>query len=386
MTGRDRQTSGAFRQLGIYSDWVTHAGTQARLYPGVDEPGLTSAEVRALLGFRSDGLPLALRQGRRWTREGVTGEEVSWSVGYGPRTEAWLLRPEKVDGPLPGVLALHGHDGFKFFGKEKVADGPDGAPPAVAAIRAALYEGVAFANDLARSGFSVLVHDVFLWGSRRFPAELLQPPARAEPETQWIGEDSELDPGRDIVAYNHAALSHEHLVAKYCTLLGTSLAGVIAYEDRIAVQYLRSRRDIVAGPIGCIGLSGGGGRAALLQATCEHVSGAVIVGMMTAHPALFDRLVANHTWMFFPPGLACFGDWPDIAAARAPTPLLVQFNRDDELFTLDGMSAAHERLAARYRQAGAAEAYVGEFYAGRHKFNRAMQRSAFEHLKHWLRD
>jgi hypothetical protein len=88
--------------------------------------------------------------------------------------------------------------------------------------------------------------------------------------------------------------------------------------------------------------------------------------------------------MFFPPGLAGRGDWPDLAAARAPTPLLVQFNRDDQLFTLEGMRAAHERLAARYRQADAPGAYVGEFYPGPHKFDQAMQRSAFEHLERWL--
>jgi hypothetical protein len=62
----------------------------------------------------------------------------------------------------------------------------------------------------------------------------------------------------------------------------------------------------------------------------------------------------------------------------------VQFNRDDQLFTPEGMHAAHERLAARYEQAGAPEAYVGEFYDGRHKFDRAMQRSAFAHLQRWL--
>jgi hypothetical protein len=109
-----------------------------------------------------------------------------------------------------------------------------------------------------------------------------------------LGRESEVDPGQNPVAYNRAALGHEHLVAKYCTLLGTSLAGVVAYEDRTAVRYLRSRRDVVAEPVACLGLSGGGCRAALLHATCEDVAGAVIVGMMTTHPALLDRLVEPH--------------------------------------------------------------------------------------------
>ena len=375
----------SFEHLGEYSDWVSHARAQAPLHPSTEAAPLSAADVRALVGFAGDGDPLDPRVERRWTRDGLAGEEVSWSVGYGPRTRAWVLRPAEATGPLPGVLALHGHDGFKFFGKEKVADGPDRAPAEVAAVRDGLYEGTAFANALAAQGFCVLVHDVFLWGSRRFAAELLRPPRRPEPEALWLGGDEELDPGRDVVAYNRAALAHEHLVAKYCTLLGTSLAGVVAFEDRVAVRYLRSRPDVVAERIGCVGLSGGGCRAALLQATCEEIGATAVVGMMSTHPALLDRLVASHTWMFFPPGLAVRGDWPDVAAARAPSPLLVQFNRGDQLFPPGGMRAAHERLVARYRRAGAEEAYVGEFYDGSHKFDRAMQHSAFAQLARRLR-
>jgi hypothetical protein len=41
--------------------------TQARLYPEVDRPSLTSADVRALVDFGSDGEPLVPQQGRHWT-------------------------------------------------------------------------------------------------------------------------------------------------------------------------------------------------------------------------------------------------------------------------------------------------------------------------------
>jgi dienelactone hydrolase len=354
--------------LGSYGDWIPHAVAERRLYPPVDRPGLTGDEVRSLIGSAADGEPLAPEQGRSWTRDEVSGEEVSWSVGYGPRTQAWLLRPADACGPLPGALALHGHDGFTFFGKEKIADGPDPVHESVRALRAELYEGVAFACELARRGFTVLVHDVFRWGSRRFPPELVMS-----------------DPADDPAAYNAAARQHEHLVAKYCTLLGTSLAGMVAFEDRVAASYLRSRTDVVGGPIGCLGLSGGGFRAALLYATCPDIAAACVIGAMSTYPALLDRHVAPHTWMFFPPGLAAHGDWPDVAAARAPAPLLVQYDRHDHLFTPDGMAAAHERLATRYRQAGSPGSYVGEFYDGPHKFDRAMQASAFAHLDHWLR-
>jgi len=76
----------------------------------------------------------------------------------------------------------------------------------------------------------------------------------------------------DIQRYNHLAAQHEHLIAKYCAVLGSSMAGIVAYEDRVAAAYLASRGDVRAGALGCVGLSGGGCRAALLQATCAHIA------------------------------------------------------------------------------------------------------------------
>src|SRR5206468_1583559 len=186
----------------------------------------------------------------------------------------------------------------------------------------------------------------------------------------------------EIAEYNIAAGDHEHWVAKYCNLLGTSLAGVVSHEDRIALNYLRSRPDVMPGHIGCIGLSGGGNRAALLQATHDHVVATVIVGLMTTYEQLLDCNM-SHTWMMFPYGWARYGDWPDLAACRAPSPLLVQYDIEDELFTIEGMRMAHERIGAHYRNAGRPEAYKGEFYPGPHKFDLAMQDAAFAWLQQW---
>jgi hypothetical protein len=68
---------------------------------------------------------------------------------------------------------------------------------------------------------------------------------------------------------------------------------------------------------------------------------------------------------------------PTWAAAHAPSPLLVQYNRDDPLFSADGMQAAHARIASHYEGLGRAANYKAEFYAGPHKFDLAMQESAF---------
>src|SRR4029077_20077786 len=314
--------------LGVYSDWVDAAKRQTELYPMAPPVEATRRRIRDVLGFASL-TPVAqnARVEATWERDGLACEEISWSVGYGPKTRAWVLKPAGTDRALPGVIALHGHDGVKFFGKEKIADGKDPSPVAVENIRADLYEGRAFANELAREGFVVLAHDVFLWGSRRFPFEIMPESIhRLVEDWREARKKIALKP-TEVECYEIAARYHEHLVAKYCTLLGTTLSGVVSFEDRIAVRYLRSRTDVRTGPVGCVGLSGGGCRAAFLQATCDEIGAAVIVGMMTTHPELLDHQVECHTWMFFPPGLARFADWPDLAASRAPSPLLVQYDR-----------------------------------------------------------
>jgi hypothetical protein len=94
--------------------------------------------------------------------------------------------------------------------------------------------------------------------------------------------------------------------------------------------------------------------------------------------------VAPHTWMFFPGGWSRRGDWPDLAACGAPAPLLVQYLLDDAQFTPGGMRGADQLLRGWYQDAGAAQAYVGEFYPGPHRFDWPMQASAFAWLRRQL--
>jgi dienelactone hydrolase len=371
-----------YQHLGIFSDWVEAAKRQGLHYP-LAEPGPeTRGKLREVLGFcQGDETPRNVQVERSWESEGLRGEEVSWSVGYGPRTHAYLLRPANTRGSLPGIIALHDHGGFKYYGKEKIADGPEAPLPVIVAYREGCYGSRAYANALAREGFVVLIHDTFLWGSRRFPLDDM--PEEIQEITRVLvdawGPDEKTP--AEIKEYNTATSQHEHLVEKYCNLLGTTMAGVVCYEDRVALNYLLSRPEVNPQNVGCLGLSGGGNRSALLLATHDGIRAAVIVGLMSTYAALLDHNVYSHTWMLFPHGWARCGDWPDIAACRAPLPLLVQYDLEDELFTPEGMQNAHQRLAAHYQKSGRPEGYTGQFYPGHHKFDLEMQAAAFAWLK-----
>lgn len=369
-----------FAHLGPYSDLVDAARAMRPLFRSAPPGQATRQRAREVLSFTlGDEMPLEVGTGRTWIRDGVRGEAVSWSVGYGPRTDAWLFTPEDAAWPLPGLIALHDHGHFKFLGRDKIADGPDPVNAAVVPFRETYYGGRAFVGPLVRRGFVVLVHDVFLWGSRRFPIASM-----SEAEHILAGEVARMiDPTSgesEVSQYNGAAYIHEHLISKYCAVLGTSFAGIVAYEDRVAHNYLMARPEVDGTRTGAIGLSGGGARAALLAATSERIAATVIAGMMSTYAGLLDHCIAPHTWMFFPPGWSANGDWPDLAAASAPSPLLVQYLLGDSQFTREGMEAADRRIAAHYAARGAAAAYSGEFFQGPHRFDVDMQEQAFDWL------
>ncbi|MDA8291520.1 MAG: acetylesterase [Actinomycetota bacterium] len=376
-------------QLGSYADWPGFALARARLRSPGRGPAGGVPRHRPTSVPPADR-PVEPRVERAWTRDGVDGEEVSWSVGFGPRTRAWLLRPAGAEGPLPGALALHGHDDVKFVGKEKIADGPDGTAPGLGPVRAG-YGDRAFANALAREGFAVLVPDVFSWGSRRFDREAIDEALGSASHLSWVRPCVEATTTRDgagapdeATSYERVAALHEDVLERLCRVLGTSLAEVVAYEDGIALGYLRSRTDWARGPVVAIGCSGGGARAALLSASSPGVDVVVVVGMMSTYRPMVEQHVATHTWMLFPPYLAPERDWPDVVLLRAPAPLLVQYALDDALFPREGMLAAHRLITDRYESLGRPGSYVGQLYDGGHRFDRAMQDEAFRQVRRFL--
>ncbi|GAA3121686.1 alpha/beta fold hydrolase [Planomonospora alba] len=364
--GGSADRPGSLRHLGEFSALAGIAAAQRGLFPPPPPGPELRERARDVLGVL-DLAAADVRTERTWTAGGVRGEEVSWDVGFGPRTRAYVLRPREAgDAVLPGVLALHCHAGMKWAGKEKIADGPEGHSAEVARLRASIYGGRAWAQELAARGFTVLVPDVLGWGSRRIPLADMPDDVRGLPEP-GLGEADR---------YDAAAARYEHVLAKYCTVLGTSYAGVVAGEDLAAAAYLRSRPDV--GAVGCAGLSGGGLRAALLGAFDPGTAAVAVVAMVSSYRDLLDGHVAGHTWMLYPPGLSRLCDLPDLVACAAPRPLLVWYGEHDPILPPAGMRRAHTMIRNHYRQAPAD--YTGVFADAGHCFDVPAQERVFDWL------
>ncbi len=348
-----------WRDLGKW-----RAAASQRLAERLAEPEIAGAPEVIVVGTGS--------------HDGLRFEELTWRLPYGPPTRAVFLKPEGVTGRLPAILALHDHGGQKCFGVEKICQIGPTVHPVMAEHRADGYEGVPWANEIAKRGYAVLVSDAFAFASRR--VRLSDVPDRMRRGLA----DTDLESPEDIAAYNEWAAEHESVMAKSLLSAGTTWPGVFLAEDRAALSVLCARDDVDPERVGCGGLSGGGLRTVFLGGTDPRIRCAVCVGMMTTWRDYLLHKSWTHTWMVYVPLLPRELDYPEILGLRAPLPTLVQSCTEDPLFTLPEMRRADDMLRAIWEKAGRPERYRGSFHPGSHKFDLAMQSEAFDWFDRWL--
>ncbi len=316
--------------------------------------------------------------------DGLIVEELQWQLPYGNPTEAILLKPAGATGPLPTVLGLHDHGGQKYFGKRKITRTSDVQNLAITEHQKDYYSGLPWANELAKRGYVVLVHDVFTFGSRRVLYKDVS-------GIGWgpcnVGDMSEDNPEAidNINIYNEWAAAHEHILSKSLFCAGTTWPGMTLAEDRIALDILCNRPDVDATNVGCCGLSGGGLRTDYLGGLDHRIKCAISVGFMSTWNDFLLNKSFTHTWMTYIPLLPNYLDFPEVLGLRVPLPTMVMSNTEDQLYTLPEMKKADAILKEVYTKAGAADKYSGKFYPGGHKFDATMQEDAFNWFDTWLK-
>ncbi len=315
---------------------------------------------------------------RQYTYDGLHIEELSWKLPYGQPAEGILLKPENASGPLPGILGFHDHAANKYFGKRKITRTIDEMHPVMVSHQEHYYEGVPWANEIAKRGYVVLVSDAFPFASRRVLMSDI-------PEGMRRGlTDNDPENPENIEAYNEWAAAHEHIMAKSLFSAGTTWPGVFFAEDRVALDVLCERDDVDETRVGCGGLSGGGMRTVFMTALDERIKCGVSVGFMTTWKDLVLYKAHTHTWMTYVPLLPNELEFPEVFGLNVEIPTLVQNNIHDPLFTLPEMERADQIQAEVYQKAGNSDRYKGSFHPGPHKFDRMMQEEAFGWFDRWL--
>jgi dienelactone hydrolase len=376
--------------IGAYGPWAAGLSGEGPARLSFRQPRFQAAAIdawrqearerlrAALMQPATGGVPRAEVQ-HQLVHNGLHVEHLTWQLPYGPPTEAVILKPAGSQGRLPAVLGLHDHGGNKYFGWRKIAQLDDQIHPLMKQHRDRYYGGLSWANELARRGFVVLVHDAFAFASRRVRVGDL--PAVIRKDLKEVNPESEAE----IAAYNRFAADHEDLMSKSLFSAGTTWPGVFTAEDQRALDYLCSRDDVDPSRVGCAGLSGGGLRTVYLAGLDDRIRCACCVGMMTTWRDYLLNKCYTHTWMVYIPGIPLDLDYPEILGLRVPRATLVQNDNEDQLFTLGEMHRADSILHDVYAKANALDRYKCTFYPGPHKFDRPMQAEAFDWFERWLK-
>lgn len=287
-------------------------------------------------------------------RSGYTAHKIEFEISKDNRVRAYLLIPDG-EGPFPALLALHDH-GAKFsIGKEKMVRPIDESPEVVSEAEEWLtkcYDGVWTGDRFAEAGYVVLATDALLWGNR------------------GEGED-----GRQTRYDTQQAL------ASNCLKLGTSLVGIITWDDIRSVEFLAAQPFVDSGRIGVYGHSMGGHRAWMVGALSDRVAAVASVCWMATSDALLasgnNELKGGSAFTMQIPMISRWLDNPDMASLIAPRPALFLSGERDKLFP-SGVREAYEKMAEVWRGCGAEEHFEYKMCPSPHYFGTEMQTQVAE--------
>jgi dienelactone hydrolase len=283
--------------------------------------------------------------------------KVVFNVTGDSRVLAFMLVP-KSPGPHPSVLLLHDHGGKFDIGKEKVIEPWDQPAEKLKSAKDWVdryYGGRFIGDELAKKGYVCLCTDMLNWSDRG-------------------GGQHE---GQQAVASN-------------LFNLGSSFAGLIAYEDLRAAKFLSEQAEVDAKRIAAVGLSVGGYRTWQIAALSEHISAGVSVCWMSTRKAIvapgMNHARGHSAYTMNHPGLSHYLDYSDVASIACPKPMMFCCGGRDGLFPPESINEAFSKMRQVWTSQKADDMLVTKLYDAPHEFNLDMQADAFPWLDKMLKN
>jgi dienelactone hydrolase len=257
--------------------------------------------------------PAVRRTGDNLGGDGYRTERLAFESEPGDWVPALLLIPNEAQN-APGVAVWHQHNGEYHLGKSE---------PGGLAGNPMHHTGVA----LARAGFVVLCPDALCFEDRQDPSGKLQGGA------------------------------YERFMFLKYVVRGKCLAWKNILDMRRAVDVLAARPEVDASRLGCYGHSMGSTHSWLVG-PWEPRLRCVVGNCCLPTYCGIEREHLLHCFPNFIPGLAAFGDTPDVAGLIAPRPLHLNFGSADHGTPEADLEWSLARIAEWYGQAGAPEAFT----------------------------
>ncbi|CAM3165553.1 alpha/beta hydrolase family protein [Paenibacillus lupini] len=258
-------------------------------------------------------------------------EKVTYSTMESVDVPVWVLVPRGKEGPLPAVLACHGHgngmrDAVGFDEEDHELEDTG------------IYNR--FAVQLVRQGMIVVIPEIMGFGDRRLASELK------------TGSNS-----------NNSCAA----LAARLLMYGRTLAGMRVYEAIRAIDYLESRSDVDAGKIGVFGFSGGGLIGAYTSALDERVKATVLCGWVNTFQG--SVLTMSHCIDNYMPGIVLEAEQPELTGLIAPRALFVESGEYDPIFPVKDTRNAITILQETYAEWGVPEHLESDIHPGKHEIS-----------------
>jgi dienelactone hydrolase len=313
------------------------------------------AKVRESLLQPEDRTPFDVEILDEQPRDGYRQRQILFNVTRNSRVRATMLVPDGP-GPFPAALLLHDHGSRFDIGKEKLIEPWYDETRLASAQEWAgrCFEGRFVGNELVARGYAVLATDAVGWGDR-------------------------------------GGLTYEgqQALASNMFNLGSSLAGLLAYEDSRAAALLATLPEVDDRRIAAVGFSMGSYRAWQVAALSHHVAATVAVCWMTGLKEMMvtgnNTLRGGSAFHMLHPGLNRHLDIPDVASIAAPRPMMVFNGELDTLFPVAGVDVAYAKMRAVWESQNAGDRLTTKLWSGLgHTFNLEMQAEAYAWLDRWL--
>lgn len=264
--------------------------------------------------------------------DGYTRTTFTLDTAPSLRAICWYCVPHDLrETPGPAMIATPGHG---MGAKDLLAMTETGTPRP---------EGLNYQKDYAlqvvRLGYPCLVVEPLGFGERRDTA---------------LMQDKTAESG--CVAGTNLA-----------NMLGTTLAAIRINDLRRGLDWLTKRKEVDAGRIGLMGISGGGQMTLWTSALEPRIKVAIVSGYVNTFA---DSIMAmHHCPCNVVPGLAATLDMSDIAALVAPRPLLIESGTKDAIFPIKATRRAVRAIRNNYDAWDARKRVEHDVFEGEHQWS-----------------
>jgi dienelactone hydrolase len=155
-------------------------------------------------------------------------------------------------------------------------------------------------------------------------------------------------------------------VAGAALLFGQTMIGWRVWDVMRTIDWIETRKELDAGRVGCMGISGGGTCTTFSAALEPRIKTAMISGYLNIFRDCILSL--SHCIDNYVPGILNYAEMYDVAGLIAPRPLFVESGEKDDIFPIAASRESFARVKKVYDVFDASGVVEQETFDGPHSF------------------